>query len=126
MGRDMFEAFRGGGWDINAGFGSIPGQIPGSNLVAVGAPYPLLVWIIDGMLHVVTGILSFTLWLVVGVHRQSHRSSIVDPMNVTPRTHFVRIPCVVNAKCDTRSANCRFISTPARRECDGSPQPTTM
>jgi hypothetical protein len=49
-------------------------------------------------------ILSFTLWLVVGVHRQSHRSSIVDPMNVTPRTHLVRIPCVVNAKCDTRSA----------------------
>jgi hypothetical protein len=42
-------------------------------------------------------------YVLVGVHRQSHRSSIVDPLNVTPRTHFVRIPCVVNAKCDTRS-----------------------
>jgi hypothetical protein len=42
-------------------------------------------------------------WLVVGVHRQSHRSPIVDPLNVTPRTHLVRTPCVVNAKCDTRS-----------------------
>jgi hypothetical protein len=49
-------------------------------------------------------ILSFTSWLVVGIHRQAHRSSIVDPMNVTPRTNLVRILCVVSAKCDTRSA----------------------
>jgi hypothetical protein len=48
-------------------------------------------------------VLSFTSWLVAGVHRQSHRSSIVDALNVTPRTHLVRIPCVVNAKCDIRS-----------------------
>jgi hypothetical protein len=40
----------------------------------------------------------------VGVHRQSHSSSIVDPFNATPRTHLVSIPCVVNAKCDTCSA----------------------
>jgi hypothetical protein len=46
---------------------------------------------------------SFTSWLVVGVHCQSHRSSIVDPSNVTPRTHLVRMLCVVNAKCHTRS-----------------------
>jgi hypothetical protein len=32
---------------------------------------------------------------------KSHRSSIVDPLNITPRTHLARIPCVVNAKCDT-------------------------
>jgi hypothetical protein len=49
-------------------------------------------------------VLSFTSWLVVGIHRQAHRSSIVDPMNVTPRTNLVRILCVVSAKCDTRSA----------------------
>jgi hypothetical protein len=51
-----------------------------------------------------TLILSFTSWLVVGVHRQWHRSSIVDPLNVTPHTNLVRILCVVNAKCHTRSA----------------------
>jgi hypothetical protein len=28
--------------------------------------------------------------LVVGIHRQAHRSSIVDPTNVTPRTNLVR------------------------------------
>jgi hypothetical protein len=39
----------------------------------------------------------------VGVHRQSCRSSILDPLNVTPCTHLVRIPCAVHAKCDTRS-----------------------
>jgi hypothetical protein len=54
--------------------------------------------------HCRATILSFTSWLVVGVHRQSHRSSIVDPLNVTPRMNLVRILCVVNAKCDTRSA----------------------
>jgi hypothetical protein len=48
-------------------------------------------------------ILSFTSWLVVGVHRQSQRLSMSDPLNVTPRTNLVRIPCVVNAKCDIRS-----------------------
>jgi hypothetical protein len=42
--------------------------------------------------------------LVVGVYRQSHRSSIVDPLNVPGRTNLVRILCVVNAECDTRSA----------------------
>jgi hypothetical protein len=49
-------------------------------------------------------LLSFTSWLVVGVNRQSHRSAIVDPLNVTPRTTFFGILYVVNAKCDTRSA----------------------
>jgi hypothetical protein len=29
-------------------------------------------------------ILSFTSWLVVGIHRQLHRSSIIDPLNVIP------------------------------------------
>jgi hypothetical protein len=48
-------------------------------------------------------VLSFTSWLVVGVHRQSCRSSIFDPLNVTPRTHLVRIPFAVNAKCDARA-----------------------
>jgi hypothetical protein len=32
----------------------------------------------------------------------ANRMSIVDPLNVTPRANLVRIPCVVNAKCDTR------------------------
>jgi hypothetical protein len=48
-------------------------------------------------------VLSFTPWLVVGVHRQSHRSSIVDPLIVTPRTNSCRVPFVVNAKCNTCS-----------------------
>jgi hypothetical protein len=48
-------------------------------------------------------ILSFTSWLVVGVHRQSCHSSTFDPLNVTPCTHLVRIPCAVNAISDTRS-----------------------
>jgi hypothetical protein len=38
-----------------------------------------------------------------GVHRRSHLSSIVDPLHVTPRTHLVTIPSVVNVNCDTRS-----------------------
>jgi hypothetical protein len=46
-------------------------------------------------------VLSFTSWLVLVVHRQLHRSSIVDPLNVTPRKNLVRILCVVNAKCNT-------------------------
>jgi hypothetical protein len=61
-------------------------------------------WLHATCLHMVQHIvLSFASWLVVGVHRQSCRSSILDPLNVTPRTHLVRIPCAVNAKCDTRS-----------------------
>jgi hypothetical protein len=47
--------------------------------------------------------LSFPSWLVAGIHRQSHRSSVFDPLNVTPRTNLVRIPCVLNTTCDTCS-----------------------
>jgi hypothetical protein len=68
------------------------------------ARMPASVWVREVAGVTREAVLSFTSWLVVGVHRQSHCSSIVDPSNVTPRTNLVRILCVVDAKCDTRSA----------------------
>jgi hypothetical protein len=47
--------------------------------------------------------LSFTSLLVARIHRQLHRPSIVDPLNVTTANIWFLL-CVFNAKCDTRSA----------------------
>jgi hypothetical protein len=58
-------------------------------------------------------VLPFPSWLVVRIHRQSCLSSrSLDPLNVTPHTHLVRILCVASAKCDTRLAS--VVSFPPR------------